>query len=246
MESEDKRFASIASYGIILLHVDNNQKPWYLIHQRRDSFDMVDVLRGNWQDRNLSYIFSLLTPEERQRISTYSIEELWTDLWVDRNSKVAKDGWTKATKKFQMLKDKIPHLIETTKSTVDEAPWGFPKGKKISKESFLTCALREFEEETRIPAKDIQVLPFEPLEEHFTGSNGRNYSTYYYIATIKEKPPIVYQYTPNLIRKKMISEEANDLKWVTLEESKKYLCEDRVQLLRKTETLVSKGLDCLK
>jgi 8-oxo-dGTP pyrophosphatase MutT (NUDIX family) len=233
-----RTYSSIPSYGIILCYVGNNGLE-FLIQQRRDTYEYVDICRGSWTDKQIFAMFCMLTPEERDRLASHTLDEIWSDLWIDPNSKMYKDGYPKAKRKWELLKERLPKLLSSTKSCVSEAPWTFPKGKRAPRESHLTCALREFEEETRIPSSLIDVLPCAPLEEHFVGSNGRNYSTHYYLATVKKKMPIEYISTSHLIRKQTVSEEAYDARWITSGEADKYLNEERASLLRIAETMIN-------
>ena len=62
--------------------------------------------------------------------------------------------------------------------------WGFPKGRRDNKiEENLTCACREFEEETGYRQSDYNVLnKIEPIEEEMVGTNNVNYKHIYYLA----------------------------------------------------------------
>ena len=62
--------------------------------------------------------------------------------------------------------------------------WGFPKGRRDKKgEENLTCACREFEEETGYNKNEYTVLnKIEPIEERLIGTNDKNYKHIYYLA----------------------------------------------------------------
>ena len=53
-----------------------------------------------------------------------------------------------------------------------------------------------------------------------------------YLCKSFKKHDIDYFYTKNMIRKKYISEETNDLKWITIDEADKYLDKDYAIILR--------------
>ena len=89
------------SYGIILFHIDLNDKLWYLIAQRRDTIEYTDFLRGRYSYLNLAAYFRLMTPTERGRLSKYTFNELWDDLWVNHNSNYYKEMRSKAHAKYQ-------------------------------------------------------------------------------------------------------------------------------------------------
>lgn len=62
--------------------------------------------------------------------------------------------------------------------------WGFPKGRREKcTEENLSCACREFEEETGYKKDEYNVLnKIEPIEEKMVGTNGVNYKHIYYLA----------------------------------------------------------------
>lgn len=65
-----------------------------------------------------------------------------------------------------------------------KSEWGFPKGRRDKRtEENLSCACREFEEETGYKRNEYCVLnKIEPIEERMTGTNGVNYKHIYYLA----------------------------------------------------------------
>lgn len=240
----------ITSYGLILFSMskpdenefhhslsetDGSEKPVFLLYQRRDNFEYMDFLRGIWGSENqLPALFSLMSHEERERIRNYTFQELWDDLWVIQNCRIYREGFAKAKKKYDSIKNSIPVLLDKTTSCVKSPPWGFPKGKKNGyNEDPVRCAIREFEEETKITiSTDVKIIQDIPFTEIFKGSNGKSYSTQYYLAEIPK--PIYTQphSTPNCIRKSTISEEASNIGWFTFEECKMYLNPRRYSILR--------------
>ena len=234
----------ITSYGLILYTVVND-KPIFLLYQRRDNFEYMDFLRGVWiSEGQLPGLFSLMSPDERKRIREYTFQELWNDLWVEHSCRIFRDGFSKAKRKYDSIRDKIPNLLDTTSSHIREPPWGFPKGKKNSfKEESITCAIREFTEETRIPSDLIHVMTTSPFVENFKGSNCKSYATHYYLATINEPihPQIID--TPHCIRKTTISEEAINVKWFTFEETNNLLNSRRQAILRSALDIINRNND---
>ena len=100
-----------------------------------------------------------------------------------------------ANEKFEMLKKgyyiknneemtffDISYILENTSSRYNETEWGFPKGRRNINEGDISCALREFREETGIAAKSVQFCPnIKPLDEIFSGSNKIRYKHVYYV-----------------------------------------------------------------
>lgn len=223
----------ITSYGL-LLYSTADENIVFLLYQRRDNFEYMDFLKGAWgSEGQLPALFSVMSHEERERIRNYTFKELWDDLWVEHTCRIYRDSYTKAKKKYDSIKDKIPYILETTQTHILSPPWGFPKGKKNGYyEDPVACALREFEEETRIPTSDIQIVEDIPFTENFRGSNGKAYATHYYLAKT-DTPKLMDAYeTPQCIRKTTISEEASDVRWFTYEEATNHLNPRRQSILR--------------
>jgi len=105
------------------------------------------------------------------------------------------DEYCKAKIKYNMLigytdgvDDDIPwdldFYIRYIKPKWKEPEWGFPKGRRERRsEQNLSCACREFEEETGYKKNEYNVLnKIEPVEERMIGTNGICYKHIYYIA----------------------------------------------------------------
>ncbi len=159
-----RKFDSITSYGLALFWIDNNDPTnvFFLLHQRRDTFEYVDFILGTWNsDQPLSSFFMAMSNEERTRIANHSFNELWDDIWVNKDARQYRDNYKKALDRYNKVKHEIAYIINTTTSTVTEPPWGLPKGRKNLNESDLECAIRETEEETRISRHKYTVLHVE-------------------------------------------------------------------------------------
>lgn len=229
----------IVSYGIILFHMDQG-KPYFLIYQRRDTFEYTDFIRGIWSNENhLLNLFRSMSIEERNRIRNYTFYELWDDMWIHRECKIYKDGYQKAKKKYDSIKKRIPYILERTETYVMTPPWGFPKGKKNGYyEDSLKCAIREFSEETRIDSNKISIMDNYVFTENFKGSNNKYYTTHYYLAETFEKDlPLPYE-TKNCIRKYTLSEEASEIKWCTAEELCELLSIKRMNIVKSVLSII--------
>lgn len=223
----------IMSYGIIAYtgsgctrsDLDNKSNIRFLLYQRRDTFEYIDFLRGLWKDEEqVREMISMMTPDERERLLNYNFEDLWKDLWADRElsgSPTMPPADISAYNKFMIISKKIPDIIATTQSRTKETLWGFPKGKKNNfSENEIDCALREFSEETKIQPSYITNIINTPFVEKFQGSNGKIYSTLYYLCKCSSEAPKPEKLkTPHLIRKETLSEEALDAKWLTFTEA---------------------------
>ncbi len=208
----------ITSYGILLFYIDPDNKISYLLAQRRDSIEYADFLRGRYSYPNLNTYFGLMTREERERLRMYSFDELWDDLWVNHDNRFYRDIRSKAKAKYEANYQLMLGLLEETTTTTTEPGWGFPKGKKNLHEPEIHCSFREFKEETRMSIDYLNLLNLPPSKEVFKGSNGKMYSTVYYIAQVDHKIPI-RKITVSGIRTETISEEISNLRWCTLDEA---------------------------
>jgi len=224
----------ITSYGLVAYttHEGNN---YFLLYQRRDNFEYMDFLRGVWSTEDiLPSLFSSMSIDERKRIREFTFPELWEDLWVEHNSRIFRDGFVKAKRKYEGAKHAIPELLDSTISNIIEPPWGFPKGKKNNfRENPVDCALREFQEETRLSVDQVQIIrDRKPYIETFLGSNGKIYSTHYYLAHFPNLLlPRKFE-TPHCIRDETVSEEASNVKWFLYEEACSLLNSRRQDFLK--------------
>lgn len=189
-------------------NIDINFK--YLLVQRKDSFSFAELVRVKYNVRDKKYIKKILSKvskEERDFLKNAQTPgELWNRLWIFRKKTKARSN------EYERIKGKLKSLIEgvhdkngiifNLKSLIDEIEeeiksgklngfrdfpeWGFPKGRRVPKESNLQCAVREFCEETNIDKSNITILhSVNPLEEIFTGSNNVLYKHVYYVAEMK-------------------------------------------------------------
>jgi ADP-ribose pyrophosphatase YjhB (NUDIX family) len=208
----------ITSYGIILFYVDEKDQIWYLISQRRDTIEYTELLRGRYNNSILEIYFTLMTNDERDRLQKYCFDDLWNDLWINHEHQYFREAKVRAKIKFEENYDLIKKYLETTVSCKKEPNWGIPKGKRNFKETELQCAFREFKEETKLNIEYTNLLSLSPSREVFKGSNGKIYSTIYYIARIDTKLPI-QKIKTNGIRTETVSEEVSNLKWCTLNDA---------------------------
>jgi 8-oxo-dGTP pyrophosphatase MutT (NUDIX family) len=230
---------TIDSFGVITFYDSRKQDGnlYFLICQPRDNYGYVSLIRGLWSDDS-QIIKHLLesNKEERERLMKYSIDELWKDLFVDHRTKICKEGYPRAKAKFSQLRERLISLLSSIdqRSDIGGPPWGFAKGKRNDHESKIQCALREFEEETRISKYYIKILDdFVPFREMRYGSNGTQYQAFYYVAESSCMYTPKKIATPQCLRSDTISDEIIDLKWVTIKEAATLLPSDRFNMIRK-------------
>lgn len=100
-----------------------------------------------------------------------------------------------------------------------ETEWGFPKGRRNINETDLTCAIREFNEETSIPVKHIRIAKnINPIDEVFSGSNKVRYKHVYFIACYTNERHYKRTYNPN---NKMQVREIKNAEWFKYHDAQK-------------------------
>jgi len=217
------------SYGIIL-YTNINDKKYFLIYQRRDSNSFINLLRNSHKllDDDIDILFNKLSSDEKNRLKTYSFQELWDDLFVNKQCWIYEKEKEKACNNFNLLKSKGFFDKHLDNGISQDLEWAFPKGRIKSDESYIECAFREFNEETsfNLDKKDVLFIG------KYYNMRIHNRAARLYLCKSFKKHDIDYFYTKNMIRKKYISEETNDLKWITIDEADKYLDKDYAIILR--------------
>jgi 8-oxo-dGTP pyrophosphatase MutT (NUDIX family) len=127
-------------------------------------------------------------------------------------------------------------LIKESKNKWVSPEWGFPKGRKNTKETNLECARREFAEETGYTYKDYSLVKKkrEPVifKEIFEATNGVWYSHIYYLARMDKTV-----HTPEVdMTNEVQAGEVKDIGWFGVEEAFKMI---RGYDIKKKEVLAS-------
>lgn len=213
----------ITSYGIIVFR-SSVKGAQYLMIRRKDSFGYIDFIRGKYTPQNIEQvqnIFNEMSVFERESILEHDFAYLWKEMWGDANNGTQfKSEESISFKKFELLKSGI--ILETGEkidlntivsrctSNWMETEWEFPKGRRNYQEKELDCALREFEEETGYPSKDLRVIDnLLPFEEIFIGSNNKSYKHKYFIAYTDKIVDALHKYQIT---------EVSKLEWKTVDE----------------------------
>ena len=187
----------------------------FLMIRRRHTLGFMEFVRGHYKIDNIEgiiYLFKQMVKEEIDKISTKDFDTIWSYAWGEKNN-MNRDSEYKISKdKFEKLKegfDEILNLdfyVDKVKPKYETPEWGFPKGRRNYQETDLECALREFEEESSISNKDINLLDLKPVEESFTGTNGVLYRHVYYLCVSENKKSV--RLNPN---NKIQTEEIGDI-----------------------------------
>lgn len=183
----------IVSCGVILvrgtLPMDPEQAQLLMI-RRKDSMSYTEFLRGKYSPEHPEYLHTLLenmTQGEQWSIRTQPFDTLWVKLWghgVEHHL----NEYPHAKERFESLD--LDTLLDAHPSVYAEPEWGFPKGRRIRCETDLTCATREFFEETNIPREAYTILDNLLLAETFRGTNDVMYKHIYFLATLRDASKI--------------------------------------------------------
>jgi ADP-ribose pyrophosphatase YjhB (NUDIX family) len=201
----------------------------YLLIRRRNSLNYVEFIRGKYDINNIDYLgksLNFITNDERNALKTRDFNSLWNDLWGNNTSN--NEEYLESLNKFNLLKRglyikkneiniyvSLDKLINDCIFNYDFPEWGFPKGRRNSKEKNIECAKREFEEETTIDANLFNIINISPLEETYIASNNLKYKHIYYSAEIKNKN-LELKIDKNNINQNI---EIGDINWFSFYES---------------------------
>ena len=211
----------ITSIGTIAYKIDERTgEIRYLLICRKDTLGFVDFMRGKYPLRDKKYIQNIvdeMTICEKQKIIDCSFNKLWKELWCDNIGIQYRGEERSSLEKFNSLKlgtnqqHTIQSIIIESKTEWIDPEWGFPKGRRNYQEKDITCALREFEEETGYPSSQMSLVQnLLPFEEVFTGSNNKSYKHCYYLAKMSN-----YRDTCN----KFQETEVSAIEWLTYDDA---------------------------
>jgi 8-oxo-dGTP pyrophosphatase MutT (NUDIX family) len=245
----------VTSYGIIAVRYLNdigttslfskapilnngNDSIQFLLIQRKDSLAFVEFIRGKYNPYDEEYLVRLLksmTQREQASLMANTFEELWNGVWGEAsNVKSHKNDFETSEKKFNVIKNKLPLLIEANPSKWTEPEWGFPKGRRNPHETDINCAIREFQEETGLNRQEFTIIQNTlPISETFFGSNQIHYCHKYYIAICNKSVEVQMNISnPHMAR------EIGDIQWCSLDEAISKIRPDNVE---KREILLKAG-----
>lgn len=235
--------------------------------QRKDSLCYVEFIRGKYDIKNKDYImmlFSNMTSEERDKIHNNDFDTLWNAMWCrngsseEENSKNFNKEYKDAYDKFVALLNgyniicslgnkppiffNLQYILDNTTPTYEETEWGFPKGRRNINEDDISCALREFREETALFLKNIRLSKdIKPLEEVFSGSNKVRYKHVYYVARYQPSTYSPPMYDPDNTHQ---NKEVKDVQWFSYQEAQEKIRDcniERKELFKRLNQLVIKS-----
>jgi 8-oxo-dGTP pyrophosphatase MutT (NUDIX family) len=227
------------SYGIALCrynHAKNKQFEILLIKKRYTYyyFSFVFGYYKKYNTKHLQYLFDNMTFGEKIDILSMDFSKMWYKLWMFDPAKKYNvrsnydpqqsyinsraDCYFKKKAKFEstFLRDggtRLKRLINN--STNSSTIWEIPKGARDGNENDLSCAIREFNEESGIKPDnyyvlwDVKPLIFSHIDENIV------YRSVYYLSYLDKNS--VWEPKVNFVTSSQIS-EVEEIKWVSLQE----------------------------
>ena len=260
----------VISYGVICYRLfydetTNSVYPKYLMVQRKDSLCYVEFIRGKYDLSNKDYIMKLftnMTIEERNNIAQNDFETLWNSMWCkeqqtahqsntrnfNRECREAAEKFAALSRGYTLVKPgtqeslffDLQYILANTSSLYNETEWGFPKGRRNINEDDITCALREFREESGIHPRYVRISrDVKPLEEIFTGSNKIRYKHVYYVA--RYQPPAHREQDHDF---HFPNKEVRDVQWFSYPEGQSKIREsniERKELFKRLNQIIIKA-----
>ena len=217
----------ITSIGIIAFR-KYNEKREFLMICRKNSLGFVDFMRGKYKLYNplhLANLINEMTNREKSELLEHDFQTLWTNLWGEYVGVQYRGEENTSKEKFKKIRDGIElkngrvynlqSLIEDSTTKWETPEWGFPKGRRNYQENDLSCALREWEEETGYSRQHLDIIHnLIPFEEIFTGSNFKSYKHKYFLGEIH---PSVNAYSA------FQQSEVSAVRWLSLEDCLRFI-----------------------
>lgn len=179
-----------------------------LMVRRKDSISYMEFIRGKYEMNNPTYIHNLIqnmTKDEQRRIVEQPFHILWTLLWGNSRD-LHSNEYLESKEKFEAL-DRT-RLVYDYRSSYEEPEWGFPKGRRMRKETDMDCAMREFFEETNIHRDVYTLCRNLHFSEVFQGTNGVMYKHIYFIGLLSDSQMVDLTQTLTPVQRREISSVA--------------------------------------
>lgn len=229
------------SYGILCTRYNaKSGKLEFLFVQRRNSYNYIDFVlktqsaKARIKDSTIMRLLNGMTSDEKLEIMSFDYSRLWYRIWLTGpgSNSTLNHLTNDELRNYHTLErnfreryynqDRGQKLIDMiNKSRTIEKMWEIPKGRKSSaQEKDLSCAIREFEEETGVSAMDYRILNETPFEVDIIDGNFK-YIQVYYLA--------VYSGTSDPILQHEQTAEISDMKWLDL---------DRIRIFCQTEKII--------
>ena len=141
---------------------------------------------------------------------------------------------TNTLTKFSKIYNFINDIIDGYNNINSKPEWGFPKGRRLTNEKCLDCAIRETIEETGISKNDFEIKSHIPYIEIFNGLDGVKYKHVYYLSELINH---------DFIEKKD-SHEIGDIKWMDINELLSHISSynERINIINKINLNINQTL----
>jgi 8-oxo-dGTP pyrophosphatase MutT (NUDIX family) len=121
-----------------------------------------------------------MTSLERHRIRTTDWNTLYENIMASKDARFMQREKRRAKSLYDSVD--IADFLDGARTEYDEPPWEFPKGRRFTQETDIRCAIREFEEESNVPASDVLAFTETMFMERFIGINNRTFQNKYFLA----------------------------------------------------------------
>lgn len=198
-------------------NADNNLEMLFICKRYTYAFRLF--AHGNYDSNDNAKIIAqlnMMTVDEKLILLSLNFTNIWFHIYL--NNTFRNMAYFVAKNKFEstFVIDtgiRLRNLI--AKSTNITRIWEIPKGKKKNKnESSLSCAVREFYEETRIPKKSYKIFPNASRTYSYIDEGVKYVNKYYFAYTRYHFEPKV-DFTAN-----EQLEEIADIRWMTFDQIK--------------------------
>lgn len=187
------------SYGVILCRMllSNNEIEVMMV-KKRVSFHYVEFVMHPYSrndEESILRLFDNMSSDEKIDILSLEYPKMYARIWLinPELGRLSSDVKLSAERyeKYLFLKNSFEKNFVThdggkrlreliNRSETVDSLWEIPKGRKASpQERDLTCAVRELEEETGIPATDFNVLHDAPIVLVYNNARVKYVNTYF-------------------------------------------------------------------
>ena len=179
-----KPWSETRSYGVACCRYNPvSGRPEILLICKRSTYAFISFALGKYRYNEIRKMFNNMTVEEKLDILSLDFRQIWYRAWANSKYRIGQFISAKARFESQFLMDggeRLKAMIRESSST--HLLWEIPKGhKKGNGEGDLSCALREFEEETGIKKKYYTLLGTTTYVNSFS-DEGVKYVSEYFLA----------------------------------------------------------------
>ena len=216
------RMKTKQSLGVACCRIRNG-RPEILLVCKRYTYAYNTFIHGNYDancisrnDSNIMKLFNGMTIDEKHDINSLNFGQMWYRVWLNT---ARSQAYYVAKAKFEqtfLLDQGLMLRRLLSRSSSASKLWEIPKGrKKNTKESDVTCAVREFYEGTGFNKKYYKLF-LDATRTYQYVDDGVKYNNKYYIAFTNQviTPKI------NFLGLQEQIDEISDIKWMNIDEIK--------------------------